>query len=263
MVVFASQVDQESIWQLEGWGARVCPFRFRGKHVTNRLARLWPIWKWIFSSRLPAATKRQLAHQVFHLFYRRHLLYLDFLREYGGSYERFLVTDCRDVFFQGDPFGWPQTSGLHVFLEDESMQVLRCTHHTRWLRSQFGEKIFENMGNEIVSCAGTVFGDRTSMAEYLERMVNLSMGARSLREADGDQGIHNFLVRRKPMPKMTIHRNGQGPVMTVGAMTMNQLSFSSDGWVTNDRGAVAPVLHQYDRIVSLREMLLHRIQDDE
>lgn len=217
------------------------------------------MWKLIFSSRLPETTKYQLAHQVLHLFYRRHLLYLEYLREYGGSYERFLVTDCRDVFFQGDPFAWPQTPGLHVFLEDESMQVKKCTHHARWLRSQFGEEVLGSLGNEIVSCAGTVFGDRTSMQAYLERMVHLSMGARSLREADGDQGIHNFLVRRKPIPGMTIHRNSQGPVMTVGPMSMSQLSFNSKGWVTNDHGEVAPVLHQYDRIAPLCEMLLHRI----
>jgi len=260
IVVFASGVDPESVLQLEHWGAQVKHFRFRGQHVGNRLARLWPIWRLAFASAMPEAAKHALAHQVFHLFYRRHLLYLEFLEQSGEKYERFLVTDCRDVFFQKDPFAWPQAEGLHAFLEEESSRVGRCPHHIRWIGSQFGEEVLRSLWNETVSCAGTVFGDRASLRSYLRKMIHLTMRARSLREADSDQGLHNVLVRREQPPNLTLHENRRGPVMTVGPMKIDDLRFNPDGWVTNEADEIVPVLHQYDRIPELSEMLLGRIR---
>src|SRR4051794_22149350 len=79
VVIFCSGMKNESIREIESWGGTVVPFQFPGNHVRNRAAVAWPLWKLLFASVLPARIKEQLAHAVFHLFYRRHLLYLDFL----------------------------------------------------------------------------------------------------------------------------------------------------------------------------------------
>jgi hypothetical protein len=260
LVVFASGVDTESVAQIRRWGARVECFRFRGKHVTNRFARLWPVWKLAFASKLPDTIKEKLAHQILHLFYRRHLLYLEFLRAHGSRYTRYLVTDCRDVFFQSDPFAWRQAEGLHVFLEEETARIGQCPHHIRWIRSQFGEETLVRLADHVVSCAGTVFGDRSSMESYLKQMLSLAMRAASLREADGDQGLHNFLIRNVPLARTTIHQNRRGAVMTVGAMQMTDLRLSPDHWIMNEENEIACIVHQYDRIPQLRELLLGNIQ---
>ncbi|MFZ3376343.1 MAG: hypothetical protein WA183_12390 [Chthoniobacterales bacterium] len=260
IVVFSSSIDKESVSQLKRWGARVVPFRFFGRHVSNPAARPWWIWKRVFASGISESAKERVAHVVFHLFYRRHLLYLDFLRAYGDRYTRFFMTDCRDVFFQADPFAWSQSPGLHVFLEDESNKIGQCSHHIRWIASQFGEETLRSLRDETVCCAGTVFGDRSGLHDYLRQMVSLTMQANTLREADGDQGLHNFLVRKVSFPRITIHRNAEGPVMTVGVMRMTDLRLSPDDSVMNEANEVAPVVHQYDRIPELREMLLARIR---
>jgi hypothetical protein len=259
IVVFASGIDRESVSQLRRWGARVVPFRFPGRHVSNRAAEAWRIWKRVFASGISDSAKEWLAHVVFHLFYRRHLLYLDFLRAYGDRYTRFFMTDCRDVFFQANPFAWPQSPWLHVFLEEESNKIGRCPHHIRWISSLFGRETLESLQNETVSCAGTIFGDRSSLRDYLQQMISLTMRAKSLCEADGDQGLHNFLVREVPLPGTTIHRNREGPIMTMGPMRMSDVRLGPDGWVMNDANEVVSVLHQYDRIPQLRELLLSRI----
>lgn len=260
VVVMGSGLNAESIRQIERCGAQVRPFRFPGRHVRNRAAGAWRLWQQVFRSRLSASWKEGLAHLTFHLFYRRHLLYLDFLRAHP-DYDRIFTTDCRDVFFQDNPFDWGQGPGLHVFLEDQSMQLDRCQHHLRWILSQFGSETQKAMGSQTVSCAGTVFGDSVSVKSYLETMVYLAMNARSLREADGDQGLHNYFVRELAPEWMTIHANEEGPVLTVGPLKSSNLHFNSAGWVTNRNGDIPPVVHQYDRIPELSERLLGHLRD--
>lgn len=255
VVVLASGLDAGSVRQIERCGARVKSFLFPGRHVRNRAAGAWPLWQQVFRSRLSTHVKESLAHMIFHLFYRRHLLYLDFLRAHP-EYDRIFTTDCRDVFFQRNPFNWKQGPGLHVFLEDESMQLNRCQHHLRWILSQFGSETQEALGSQTVSCAGTVFGDSASMKSYLATMVHLTMNARSLSEADGDQGLHNYFVRKLAPKWMTIHSNEEGPVLTVGPLKSSALHFNTAGWVTNRNGDIPPVVHQYDRISELSEKLL-------
>jgi len=260
VVVFVSAVSAASMRQLRDWGARVVPFRFHGKHVSNRAARLWWLWRSLFASRLAVPRKERLAHAVFHLFYRRHLLYLDYLRAHGAEYQAVFLTDCRDVFFQADPFSWDRTPGLHVFLEEAANKIGQCPHHRRWLRSLFGEHVLQALAKETVSCAGTVFGDVPGMTEYLEKMVATAMQARSLREADGDQGIHNYLIRTGVLHRVEVHPNRNGPVMTLGPMGEAEICRNDDGWVIDQSNHMVPTLHQYDRIPELRDALHTRLQ---
>jgi hypothetical protein len=205
------------------------------------------------------SVKHKLAHYVFHLFYRRHLLYLDFLEASGDRYSRFFLTDCRDVFFQANPFAWRQSAGLHAFLEDASFKIQDCPHHVRWLSSLFDSKTLAKLGRKTISCAGTIFADGPSLRRYLERMISLAMRAKSLQEFDGDQGLHNFLVHERLIPNITIHENTHGPVLTLGRVSSSDLIFNSDGVIINKLGDVPLVLHQYDRIPMLREALLSRL----
>lgn len=259
VVAFVSEIDDESLASLRSNGVETVLFRFSGRHVKQRLARLWPLCRPLFASGLPMATKERLAHLVFHLFYRRHLLYLEFLREHRNEFDRVLLTDCRDVYFQADPFSWPLSDGVHVFLEDDSHFIGKCPHHISWLKSAFGMRVLEELARNTVSCAGTVLGDVDGLLKYLSAMVAMTMAARSLREPDGDQGIHNYVVHNKLVPGMTVHDNLAGPVMTMAAMPRASVRCDSRGWVINDAGRVVPVLHQYDRMPDVAGVLLHRL----
>src|SRR5882757_9610196 len=69
VIVFGSALDEETIRQIEACGAQLVRFRFHGRHVSNRAARLWWLWKRVFASGISDQTKERLAHLVFHLFY--------------------------------------------------------------------------------------------------------------------------------------------------------------------------------------------------
>lgn len=259
VIIFASGMADEDIAWLRRHGARIVPFRLHRLFLRRRLAWLWPVWRRFFQSGASSAAKEKFAHVVFHLFYRRHLLYLQFLREHRRDYDRVFLTDCRDVYFQADPFSWDLPAGLHLFLEDASNKIGRGIHED-WLVSQFGRAVFEELKAETISCAGTVLGDVNSVLEYLARMVALTMTARSLRETAGDQGIHNYLLYKRCLPGIIVHENQDGPVMTLGAMRPEDVRLDARGFVVNNAGQVVPVLHQYDRISHAEKALLEHLR---
>jgi len=258
IVFFVSAMDEESIARLGRHRVQVVRFTFSGKKIKQRLAGLWPVWRWIFKSGVALETKEKLAHAVFHLFHRRHLLYLQFLRDHRQDYDRIFLTDARDVYFQADPFSWNPGPGLHLFLEDAEIRA--SPGNVRWITSHFGPAAAEAMKGKFISCAGTVFGDRAGIMHYLSSMVTLTMGARSLREAAGDQGIHNYFLYQQPGPQTTVHDNRSGPVLTMGLTKPEALHFNAQGCLMNGEGRVAPVLHQYDRVPEVEKTLLARLR---
>jgi len=260
LVAFVTMMDDETIVEMNRHGIITIPFRFHPR-IARRTWWLGSLWRQIFKSGLSQKKKERLAHAVFPLFYRRHLLYLEFLREHHQKYDRVFITDCRDVFFQGNPFSWDMSPGVHFSLEEESNKIGQCRHHIRWLKSQFGQNTLDELAHETISCAGTTFGDIAGMVEYLSTMVSLSMNALSLREHDGDQGIHNYILRKKLISRAMVHENRRGLVITMGDMKPEDVRFNPEGWIINDGGEIPPVLHQYDRIPQLGPMLLKHIKE--
>lgn len=255
-VVFTSRVDGASQEKLGKNGIAVIPFHFTGKRDRQRLARLWLLWRWYFTTRASPAAKVWLAHRVFHLRYRRYLLYAEFLRQHGMDFDRILLADSTDVFFQADPFSWNLTPGVHFFMEDEKQVIGNCRLHRLWLTHQFGAEFLEAHASKNISCSGTTFGDTASIQEYLEVMIATIMKARNLAKiAGGDQGIHNYVLIQKLLKNIIVHENQREQVLTMGVMDSGRFRIDNRGAVLNEGGEFVPILHQYDRHADLKERL--------
>ena len=256
-VFFTSQTSQATQTALRRNGVDVVPFHFIGKRDRQPLAGLWPLWRRYFASGASASAKRRLAHCVFHLRYRRYLLYAEFLQPRAADFDRVLLADSRDVFFQADPFSGQLPPGVHCVLEEPQVRLGHCPLHQRWLGCQFGPEFLAQHADETASCSGTTFGDTAGMLDYLAQMISVSMQARSLAKiSGGDQGIHNFLLIEKRLKPVTLHPNRHGPVLTMGVMQPGEFQMSREGWALNENGDVPPVLHQYDRLPELKKHLL-------
>lgn len=256
VVVFASRLDAESAEKLRNNGVVVEPFHFSGKRDRQPLARLWPIWRWYFGSNASLSSKMRLAHRVFHMRYRRYLLYDEFLRRRGADFDRIFLADGRDVFFQSDPFAWDWKPGLHFFLEDAGKRIGACRLHRLWLGCQFGESFVQQHAQKTPVCSGTTFGNSKAIRRYLEAMITTTMRARNLAKiAGGDQGIHNYLLIQNVLSDIIVHENRKGPILTMGEMPEPDLKMDDCGVILNEDGRIVPILHQYDRIPALKERL--------
>jgi hypothetical protein len=260
LVVFASAVAGETCAKLRELGVIIVPFHFSGKRDRQRLARLWPLWRWYFSTRASRAAKEKLAHRVFHVRYRRYLLYLQYLREHGARFDRVMLADAKDVIFQLDPFSWNPQPGVHFLLEETHVRIGHCRLHRLWMGCQFGKDYVERHAEETVTCSGTTFGDTAGILEYLQNMIATIMKAKNLAKIyGGDQGIHNYLLQEELLPNSVVHPNRRAPVLTIGVMRWDQIQLNGDGLVVDETGAPVPVLHQYDRIPELKKHLLAQL----
>jgi hypothetical protein len=180
--------------------------------------------------------------------------YYDVLHALSGA-DQVLLTDVRDVVFQRDPFE-SRVEGLEVFLEDPSMTLGSQPHNRKWLLDLYGSQELAAIGNEVVSCCGTVAGGSEPILTYVEAMWQ-EITRRRRPVGNRDQAIHNYLLRRGELGPVTIVPNGQGRVLTMGGM--RRIQSDESGTILNDDGLASPILHQYDRHPDLAVKLLGRI----
>jgi hypothetical protein len=257
-VFFSSFLHSDTRKKLEACKVEIQPFHFLARHVRQSLAKPWSFWRRVFSLPLPSSLIDLLCYRVLHLFYLRHLLYLRFI-EATPSIERVLMCDCRDVYFQKDPFSdWPG-NGLHAFEEDRHLLIGDCPHHQRWVSLLAGKETLQRLGQLPRVCAGTIMADRDSALCFLRKMLELTYSARSLEPHDGDQGLYNILVHERLIPNISIHQNGQSSVLTVGGMPDEYLQTDADSYVIRSDQSRIPILHQYDRKPEITNPLLAKI----
>jgi hypothetical protein len=256
LVMFTSRIGAEAEAELRRHNVQVQPFHFSGKKERQPLARLWPLWRWYFASGASAASKTWLARRVLHVRYLRYLLYAEFLERHHADFDRVLLADSTDLFFQADPFAWDWKPGLHHFLEEDKNRLGSCRLHRLWIGWQAGPDFVDQHADEVVSCSGTTFGDISGIRHYLSEMLLAMMRARNLGKiSGGDQGIHNYVRLENKLPGLILHANRQGPVMTMGVMRPGDYRMSPNGLVLNEDDSVPPVLHQYDRLPELKARL--------
>lgn len=187
----------------------------------------------------------------------RYFLYREYLRTCGKTYDRILISDVRDVIFQGDPFAFPWPDGVCCALEDPSATVGTCPFNARWVREHLGGDALAAIADRPVSCSGTTVADHGSMLAYLDRMTGLLLPPSTGECMAGyDQGVHNFLVHTGGLDNLTLFDN-EGPILTL-AQTRGEPAVDARGDVLNRAGRVPRLVHQYDRKPSLFKMIRER-----
>ena len=80
----------------------------------------------------------------------------------SGEYNRVLISDARDVYFQDDPFrDLPEMDAPEVmfFTEHDSKRFFKESINTAWVTACFGHaKVREIMYDKPVFCSGTILG---------------------------------------------------------------------------------------------------------
>jgi len=258
-VFFSTSTSRDTLSYLEERGIRVIPFFYPAIRNHQPLLYGWRIWS-IILERLPhRENKLKLARLVWDLFFLRFLFARDFLLAHPG-YSKIMLTDVRDVVFQRDPFEWMQgREGVFCFEEMEGRTIGDCKSNSRMVREVFGEEGWQKLRGFQISCAGVTFGTRVELLQYLERFLDLALGALSLRPCSGsDQGVHNRIVHLETLENLALLDN-EGPVFTMGCVPLDLVRLNELGEVVNKRGDVYPVLHQYDRFPELAKRF-HAVQ---
>lgn len=191
-------------------------------------------------SRSPSLGKRLL--KINHL---RHLVIRDLLNNWNLNRANILLCDSRDVVFQGDPFSgeWPP-----LWTCEEDKRIEECRFNSSTFRRAVGEATFQQAKHHWIVCAGVVGGRVDRISRYLqesskivERLVPI------IPLTDGDQGIHNYLVRLRTELEFTVLPNGGRLAANVGYTKPTDLTVENNQVHIRNRPEAPAILHQYDR----------------
>jgi len=261
IVLFHQGMETAALSVLRKAGVTLMPLRNLRGMFRSPTTRRWVDWfsqkyyqhKWPFYKEgwphLLSAAKQ------------RYLLYHGYLRAMGHRYERVLLTDTRDVFFQADPFASAPGEDL-VFFE-ESHPISHGGLNSVWMICHLGRETLARLSSKMTICSGTVLGKPKAISFYLERFITLMRTADCLSSSTGDQAIHNAVVYEglEDFPfSIRIAQNGTGPVYTLSRyLQASQIRQSNEGQVLDENGRVVPILHQYDRHPAISQALLKKL----
>ncbi len=160
--------------------------------------------------------------------------------------EEVLLTDVRDVVFQGDPFAEPVTR-LEAFTESEGDRLADHAFNMKHLRSLVGEGMTQSVAGRACLCAGTIVGPAREMMQLCRVLLMTAAIPRSGVAASfgTDQAAYNLAVHLGVVDADI--RPNFGRVATIGLSNAGGLTVREDGLIVNPDGGVSPVVHQYDR----------------
>lgn len=200
------------------------------------------------------ALRIALAGRLYHPWCARHFHYLQQLDR--RSYRNVMITDTRDVVFQGDPSAvMDGATDLSVSLENDAYRLGDDGWNAEWIRTLYGPDTVRALSDEVVSCAGVSFASAPRMRDYLERMTAEMLaftpwnGWRA-----SDQAVHNVLLRTGRLGTFSALPSLSSPVATLHATAVDDLRIDT-GTLLNRDGSAVSVIHQYDRVAGLPERL--------
>ncbi len=257
---FTCRVSARSLQKIESFGVTTHPFSYLTFRRRQPLLVFWPLWKRMLAAR-DFAGKRRLVKRVLHLMAMRFVLYYDFLESRTDEFGQVFLTDCRDVYFQRDPFSENLSPGLHCFLEGRTQVIGTCSSNSLMILNAFGPKVLEELANAPVSCAGTTLGDAKSILIYLKAMIETLCLGVTMRHSN-DQGVHNYLIHEGLLPSLHLHDNYSSSVFTAGCERVEDIVLNERNEVVRRDGGVYPILHQQDRHREIQRKLLAKLEPD-
>ncbi len=190
-----------------------------------------------------------------HAVMARFATFLDLMNRHPNALD-VLITDVRDVVFQGDPFGAP-LRGLEAFVEFEGGVLGDHAFNMKYLSLLVGDEIADTLASRSCICVGTVMGPRKDIARFCRTVLMLAAiprseigGAFGADQAACNLAIHMDLVEAEVKPNFR-------RVATLGMTPGESLTFR-DGLVVNPDGGVSPIVHQHDRHPHL-DMAVHAL----
>jgi hypothetical protein len=171
------------------------------------------------------------------------------LQDEAGRYDQVLVSDVRDVLFQGHPFAGVTGPGCRFYLEAAPWTFATEPTNRRWAKLFLGEAGLAAISPCRISCCGVVLGDSGNVAEYLTRLAGYLQGLppELRREGGADTAFHNRMAHLTHEVPGTIVENDLH-VATMGISPPGTYMAGADGLIRTADGLLPAILHQYDRV---------------
>ena len=185
---------------------------------------------------------------------KRYHHYLKILEK--NNYDKILICDSRDIYFQSDPFQFNYEGEINFFLEGQ--KIIDCEHNSNWFLKAYGKDLFDRFSQKIICCSGTTLGNYRGMMNYLKLMIKNSQKYKYKkrlkylitfrRDKAGrgvDQAHANYIAHNNLLDKSQMYENETGPIATV--YHLKKIRFNEKSQLINELNKPYAVVHQYDK----------------
>jgi hypothetical protein len=191
--------------------------------------------------------------------------YLRDIQKDGTTYDNIFFCDLNDSVFQSNIFARMNLlgDGLYAFLEDSNWTIGKNANiNSHWIRSCYGEAMFQRLSNKPISCIGTVLASWEAALAYL-KLLSFEIITNKTAACTGDindQGFHNYIVHTNALKSVKLHiiPNETGFVGTVGFMTL--VHRNEFGHILNAKNETYAVVHQLNRFNKLIQQMNREYQ---
>jgi hypothetical protein len=232
------------------------------------MGRVWfPIAEAILAAlrRLPTSRRMRLAAllRVAPALYTpmeaRFLRYWRYLRRH--PHRRVLLSDVRDVLFQGDPMAACPEEALGVTIETDRYCLAGERHNAAWIKRVYGEQMLAAIGPQRVANVGVTLGAHADVERYLERMAAelLALSPARAGIGGGDMAVHNALIWTGRAGQVELLAPLEGPAATLNGIGEGELRLDAEGRLLNRDGSHPSIVHQYDRQPTISARLLRAL----
>lgn len=197
----------------------------------------------------------------------RYSIFFDILNNISklNKPDQVLLCDCRDIFFQDDPFKYNYGSKLNFFLEENIIE--NDARNKKWLIRTVGNFFYNKIKNNLISCSGTTLGNYENILLYTKKMKNYLLKypfKKPLRhliinkKIDGyDQGLHNFIIYNNLLSDFRLHENQNSNICTTA--WMKEFNFDKNNYLLNKKNEKYSTIHQYDRCNGVFDATIKKI----
>ena len=130
----------------------------------------------------------------FHIQRRRYREYFRLLMSLDC--EMIFMADTRDLIFQSNVFAGFSNGDPFLALFEEDHILGEEVYNREWITAFHGKEAFQELAPYHVICSGTTLGTHKAVLAYLAYMVAIIENNSKYYHWNGDQGHHNYLIRK-------------------------------------------------------------------
>lgn len=213
----------------------------------------------------------------------------NYLNQTKEEYRYVIATDTRDVIFQENPTTWMEEKPFYsLFVGSEGLAYKDEPWGNANLFNTFGPFFHDLLKDALIYNVGVIAGQADTMKDLFLMIFQMSVN-RPVRVCD--QATFNFIMNLEPYMSETKYchssdrfvthlgttiesiRSGNGEIGALYADNPSMMDsyienyqdkqpvISEDGYVSNDVGERFFIVHQYDRIPALKDIIDQRYND--
>jgi hypothetical protein len=186
----------------------------------------------------------------------RHPMLLGYLRAHGSEFDRILVSDAWDSYFERDPFELLTVTDGMCFIE-EGWAIGRAGMNPLWMRQCFGSRALALVRQHQTVCSGTIYGGTAPFIRFLEVLMN----EKNWEKCDLDQPILNWIVYGGDLVAAGVKIytfDCNGPILTLANCPKSVVEANGVRAIHNGKQKVPHIVHQWKAFDEYKGMYLQR-----